>query len=110
MSAEVDAEPFDVEGWEALLPALAGASPKGRLRLDGLRYRADPPDLRGSVKLENLVLQAPDAAPIAISGLLRAEGEEVASEGLIAETAGQTFRLDGRLENLFGSPRYRLDV
>jgi uncharacterized protein involved in outer membrane biogenesis len=108
LRVELDAKPFELAGWEALVPALAERPPAGRLRLEGLRYRAEPADLRGAIHLDDLTLGGADAQPVALRGVLNAAGTAIASEGLVAVAAGQTIDLDARLEQLFTQPRYRL--
>ena len=108
--AELSAESFDVEGWEALLPGLTGSPPSGRLALDGVVYQADPPDLRGAIQLEELALRSPDAPPLVLRGTLRAEGQQIVSEGLVVETGGETLTVDVRLQSLFDAPRYDVSL
>jgi hypothetical protein len=105
---ELDAKPFELAGWEALVPALAARPPAGRLRIEGLRYRAEPADLQGLVHLDGVTLGAAGAELVAVSGALRAAGSAIAGEGLQVATAGQTIALDAKLESLFTQPRYRV--
>lgn len=110
LRAELSAESFDLEGWEALLPSLAESPPSGRLKLDEVSYQADPPDLRGTVWLEDLALRSADAPPLVLRGALRAEGQQIVSEGLVLETGGETLTLEVRLRSLFDAPRYHVSV
>lgn len=108
LRVELDATPFELAGWEQLVPALAERRPVGRLGVEGLRYRAQPADLQGAIHLTDVQLGGDGAQPVALNGLLRAAGTAIRSEGLVAVAAGQTLELDARLEQLFTQPRYRV--
>jgi hypothetical protein len=101
----------DLEGWAALVPALAAQAPSGRLRAEALRFVSQPPGLSGSLHLENLLLKPPEvSAPIAVSGELIARGSEVGSRDLGIVAAGQSVAVDLRLRDLFGAIRYAIDT
>ena len=51
---ELSAPAFDLEGWGQLVPALQELRPSGRMRIEGLRFAAEPPDLRGTLHLEDV--------------------------------------------------------
>jgi uncharacterized protein involved in outer membrane biogenesis len=110
LSAELSADSFELDGWESLLPGLATSPPSGRISIEGLAYRAEPPELQGALRLADVVLRSPDAAPITLRGVLLAKGQDISSEDLVAETGGQALDLDARLRSLFDSPRYDFAV
>ncbi|MGH0033175.1 MAG: AsmA family protein [Myxococcota bacterium] len=108
LRVELSAEPFELAGWGALLPALADAAPEGRLGLANLRYTAAPQSLTGQVSLDDVSLRSGGAAPIVLDGRLRADGKALVSEALVARAAGQSVDLDARLDDLFGAPRWQV--
>jgi len=108
---ELAAPPFDLKGWEALVPALADLRPSGRVGIDGLRFVAEPPDLRGAFELEDLVVHPRPEAPssaLTLRGRILGEGTALRSEGATLEAGGQTSRLALRVSNLFTAPQYRV--
>lgn len=108
--AELDAAPFDLSGWGEIVPALADASPTGRVGISKLRYTAEPPALFGDVQISDVAVHSGTAPPLVLKGLLRAEGDRIVSEGLVARAADQTLDVDARLDRLFTAPRYQVDM
>ena len=103
---------FDVEGWEALVPALAEYAPRGQLAVPELGL-ASAGAWRGRVELDGLQLTPPGRDPIAASGALLARGDRVESEALTLTSAGQTLPVELELWDFAGpagpaAARYRV--
>jgi hypothetical protein len=109
-SVELSAPPFELKGWDALVPALASVRPTGRIGLEQLRFASGTRDLRGSVRLDGLVLRPREGAELTLRGEVRGEGGSLRSVGTTLETAGQVSDLDLQVGELFTTPRYRVKL
>jgi len=108
--ATISAPPFDLEGWQELVPALEGLAVKGPLAIPELRILTDPLEFRGRFDLSGLQLSPSDRAPLRFQGsVLAVEGGLRTSE-LVVLWADQTFRIDGQLSGLAASPRFQARV
>ena len=107
---ELDAEPFEMAGWDAVLPALAGGALSGSLALDAFAYDTGAQKLGGAIELLDFSRAMEGAAPVVLRGTIRAEGARIASEGLTVTSGGESIPVDLQLSDLFGSPRYRVAV
>jgi hypothetical protein len=105
---ELSSPPFELEGWGALVPALADLRPSGPLRFEKLRFGSSPPDLRGSAHLDGVVVHPREGAALTLRGEVIGDGNGFHSEGASVETAGQVSQLGLRVSELFAQPRYRL--
>ncbi|MDJ0869139.1 MAG: DUF748 domain-containing protein [Myxococcota bacterium] len=103
----LDADPFDVAGWEQQLPALEVWRPTGKLGIEDLVVRTRPLEVRGRVPLDGLQVLLPDAVPLAFSGSLVASGEKVESEALTARLADQPIGLELAILDLAGATAHR---
>ena len=108
--AVVDADPFDLAGWEALIPALAEYAPAGELGLRGLALATEPLEVRGALDLQDLRLRRPDGEEVVLRGGLRGSGAGIRSEKLVAVVAGQELRLSVEVTELAGRPRFTTEV
>jgi uncharacterized protein involved in outer membrane biogenesis len=107
---ELSAPAFDLEGWDELVPALTDLQPSGRLGIEGLRFVAEPQDLRGAIQLEDVVLHPRGGSALTLRGALLAEGSALRSEGATLEVGGQSSQLALRISDLFTTPRYRVGL
>jgi hypothetical protein len=107
---ELRTEPFDVGGWESLLPALSGAALRGELAPGALALTTGPLDLEGAPAFHRLLVQLPGKPPVAIDGGLQMTGDAVHTSGLQAQVAGQPFSVAADVTGLASQPRYRLQL
>jgi hypothetical protein len=106
--AELAAEPFELTGWEALLPALGGRTLGGRLALRDLVLATGPLDLRGSVVLDRIRLASPRSPPLELVGALEGRGQAIEAPDLQLLAAGQPIQLAASLTQLDQTPRVSL--
>ncbi|MCG8587788.1 MAG: hypothetical protein MJE66_00705 [Proteobacteria bacterium] len=104
----LSAEPFDVAGWESLVPALADWRPAGRVALDGLVLRTNPLALSGAAVLDGVRVELPDRGPVVLDGALRGRGDAVDFDALSVSAADQRLVLSGGVQDLAGTPRVRV--
>ncbi len=105
----LDAEPFELEGWDELLPALAETPLQGRVGIEGLELRTEPLEVRGRIGLEGLELPLSEGPPARLDGALVGEGDAVRGQSLALTAAGQRIPLELALTNLAATvPRFRL--
>ncbi len=112
LSLVVNAAPFSLQGWEALLPALAGSPLQGQLGFEELRVDLEPLALRGNLQLEDVLTTHPTTgSPIVLRGTLNAVGQDVRSQNLEVELGEQVFSVEAQLSQIFSeSPHYDLGV
>jgi len=113
VQAELSAAPFDLAGWDELVPALAEYRPAGRLSPGTLRVATEPLSLRGRINFDAVRLVLPEeggAGPeIALQGALEGTGDALKLVDLVLTTGGETVRLGGELAGLSQDRmRYRL--
>jgi hypothetical protein len=89
----LDAAPFDLSGWEQLLPGLAKSSLGGRLSVDGLRATTPPPAVDGAVILDGVRVALSGQPPVVLRGRLAGAGNAIRSQDLSASVAGQPIAL-----------------
>lgn len=102
---DFDAAPFDLQGWEALLPALAAQPLKGKVGFDGLELVPEPLSVRGRIALDDLRVALPDGPEVALRGAFVGEGAALASRDLVAAVAGEEASLDVSVGPLARKPR-----
>ena len=100
MRMDVRAPPFDLAGWEELLPALAGWQLGGRVAPDGIAIEQAPSELHGRLGLDEVRATHPHGGTLVLRGALVGEGSRVRSEGLELVAADQRFRIDAELAAL----------
>ncbi len=103
---DVRAAPFDLTGWEALVPALAGWQLGGRLAPAGLALVRAPTELHGRIDLDGVQASSPRGGTLVLRGALLGDGPRVRSDGLELVAADQRFRVDAELSDL-GAPEAR---
>ena len=109
MRMELRAAPFDLAGWEALVPALADWQLGGRLAPGGLALERAPTALHGRVDLNGVRATHARGGSLELRGALLGEGPRVRSEGLELVVGDQPFRVDAELVDLGApAPRWRL--
>jgi hypothetical protein len=108
--ATVEAEPFGLAGWETMIPPLAEYPPAGSLGIRALAVATNPLEVRGALELQDLRLRRSDGAEVVLRGGFRGTGEEIRSEKLVAQIAGQEIRLSARVTELAGRPRFTTEV
>jgi len=101
-------EPFDLTGWDEMVPALAGLHPAGRVRSDEITFTAEPRDLRGKVYLDTVMVEIPDHGLARATGSIEARGDAIQSRDLAVVAADQTISVEASLSNLWKTPRYRV--
>ena len=100
---ELSAPAFELAGWEATIPALEDAAPRGELRVERLVYTAEPERLTGSVELRSLfVEQGDDLPPLEISGFVDARGTSIALRETTATLGAARVSVSGGVSDLFG--------
>ena len=110
MRLELRAEPFDVGGWESLLPALGGVALRGEIVPGTLAVTTGPLDLEGAPVFHQLLAQFPGKPPVAIDGGLQIAGDVVRTSGLVVHIAGQPFTAVAELTGLATEPVYRAQL
>jgi len=108
LSLELSSDPIELRGSEALFPGLASLAPTGRAQVESLAYGAEPQSLRGRVRLDGVEAHPAGRPPLALRGMVVAEGQSVHFEDGQLTSGGQNLGLDAALEDLFGAPRYRM--
>jgi hypothetical protein len=110
LSVELSSDPVELRGSEVLFPGLASLAPTGRAQVESLAYSAQPQSLRGRVRLDGVEAHPANRPPLALKGMLVAEGQTVRLEQGEITSGGQNLGLDAALEDVFGAPRYRMAV
>jgi hypothetical protein len=105
---ELAAPPFDLAGWEALVPALETLGVGGSLALENLAVATVPLDVRGGIGLVGLRVRPSGGEPIRLDGTLEGTGDTIRSKDLRATIAGQTAALDVEVAGLAGAPSWRV--
>jgi hypothetical protein len=100
----IDADPFDLTGWGAMIPALEPSAPTGMLSARGLVVMAKPLEVRGALDLQDVRLRRKSGAEIVLRGGFRGTGPRIRSEDLVARVAGQEVRLSVELNDLATRP------
>lgn len=103
-------EPFDLRGWDEMVPALAEYGLSGLVRMDELVVLTAPLDLRGAVHLDSVRGQVPDRGPIVVNGAILAEGDAIRTQDLTLRSANQVVQLNARIDELGTGLRYLLQV
>ena len=106
----IHAEPFDLTGWGAVIPALAGSDPAGEIGIRGLVVETEPLEVRGNLDIHGLRLVRGDGAEVRLGGGFRGMGTKIRSEKLVARVAGKEIRLSVNLTELAGRPRFVTQV
>jgi len=104
---ELSAPAFDAEGWEEIVPGLAGYALGGSLAVDALRYGAGArPRLGGAIVLAPLRLRPLDgASPFSLDGRVQAEGERLVLQDMSMTVGAARIPVEGGVADLFGSRR-----
>ena len=106
--ATVEVAPFDLEGWDALVPALAGLRPRGWLRIDAGELRTAPLDMHGVVGLDGITIAPFGDPPAQLDGELVADGDVLRTRSLTAMAAGQTLEIEATVSGLASDPWHRV--
>jgi hypothetical protein len=104
---ELSAAPFELAGWEELVPALSGWKLRGPLELDGISFASSPPEVRGRLGLSGVEATAPGGGALLLRGALVGDGARAKGEGLELVAAGQPVELAAELVAL-EAPRLSL--
>jgi uncharacterized protein YhdP len=107
---ELRAMPFDVGGWESLLPVLGGGALRGEIAPGSLAVTTGPLELGGAPALRRLVVQLPGKPPLVIDGGLELAGDVVRTHNLVVRIADQPFGVAGELSALATKPQYRVQL
>jgi AsmA protein len=103
---ELAVPPFDLRGWDELLPALAGYELGGRVAAPMLTLVPEPFDLRGDIQLDAVTLRPPESAMLELRGSLKGAGTGLRGEALELIVGGQRVAIDLELRDLAGTPRW----
>ena len=104
------AAPFELDGWDELIPALADYELSGRMQLDALTITPEPLDLRGVIGLDELGVKLGEGVRVTLDGGLRGEGNAVTTVELTLMAAGQAIGIQGAARDLAGTPRYTVHL
>jgi len=107
---EARIEPFELAGWEELLPALEGYGLSGRLAPGEVRLATSPLEVHATLPLDGLRAQHPEAGPVELRGTLEARGDVVETRDLRLLAAEQTVEIAARLSELGGTPRFQVET
>jgi hypothetical protein len=102
----LDAEPFDLTGWGAVIPALADSDPAGKVGIRGLVVETNPLEVRGHLDIHGVRLVRGDGAEVRMGGGFRGVGPKIRSENLVARVAGREIRLFVEITDLASRPRF----
>ena len=100
--------PFDLTGWDEMVPALEEYHPAGQLRSDEITITTDPLDLRGTLYLDTVMAEVPNRGFVRATGSIEAQGDEVHTRDLVVVASDQPISVEASLTNLRGTPRYRV--
>ena len=109
LRAQLRAEPFELEGWQELLPALALLALEGRLAAPELTLQTAPLEAHGVLRLEDWLLRPPGREPALLAGEIELLGDALRSRDLVARVADQTLGVRAEVQSLFRAPRYSVD-
>lgn len=102
--------PFDLKGWDALIPALADYALVGPVEIGEIVVVTAPLEVRGTARLDGVTLRPSGQEPVQLRGGLVAEGNSIRSEGLTLVVADQVVGVEGAVFDLGAKPRYRFRV
>jgi uncharacterized protein involved in outer membrane biogenesis len=106
---DLEIAPFDLAGWQELLPPLTSWQLGGSLAPEALSFATDPLEVHGRLTLSGVRGAPLPSAAVELHGTLVGEGERMHSEGLVLSAAGQPIPLDLELAQGAGEPpRLRL--
>jgi hypothetical protein len=105
-----DVAPFDVSGWDEMLPALAEYQPSGQLDIGTLKLSTDPLELHADIGLDGLSAQVPDAGPVAVRGGVAARGQTIETRKLALVAADQTIHVDATVRDLAATPSFQVST
>lgn len=109
--AALTAEPFDLAGWDAILPALAEYRLAGTLVPGKLELATEPLSVKGRIGLDGIRMQLPDGPEIALEGAVEGTGDALALRNVVLTTGGEQVRLAGQVEGLSRDvQRYQLTL
>ena len=105
---DANVAPFDLAGWDELVPALASYQPSGAVDIGRIQVATNPLDVRGKIGLDGIRATHPDAGPVTLKGSVEAKGDAIETRELALVAADQTVWVDATLQNLAATPRYRV--
>ena len=106
LRARLDAPAFDVDGWGALVPALASYAPRGSIRLDAFTLATAPLELGGAIHIDGLELALGETRGLAVRGAVIGAGDGVRTRDLVVSVGGEPIRVSASVERLGAVPRY----
>jgi hypothetical protein len=106
----LSAEPFELEGWGEVLPALEPYSPGGRIGLADFSLVPEPFAVGGRIELQEVTLHIPDADVLTIRGAIAGKGDGVRLHNFSLEAGGQRVSLTGGARDLMGDVRFDVGV
>jgi uncharacterized protein involved in outer membrane biogenesis len=107
---ELQGNPFELAGWESLLPALGGAGLRGEIAPGTLVVATGPLELGGAPAFHQLLVQLPGKPAVAIDGSLELAGDVVRTRDLVARVADQPFSVAAELNGLATKAQYHAQL
>ena len=105
---ELTAAPFEIEGWETLVPVLGLVQPRGRVAITELVAKSRFETTRGRFALDALGMTLPDSAPLSLTGEVVLAGASIFSRDAKLLIAGEPFVVSPKLDDLGGDPRFEV--
>ncbi len=102
--------PFDLKGWDAMIPALEGYALAGPVELGEVVVVTAPLEVLGAVRFDGVTARLAGRDPVQLRGALVAEGSSIRTDGLTLVAADQVIAVEGTLRDLGANPRYRFRV
>lgn len=106
----LNAPPFELDGWEELIPSLGGYDLSGPARLDDLAVTTAPMDVRGAIVLDGVTGVLPERGPVRIDGSLVGAGDTISGEDLRIVAADQVIGVSVSVSELDRDLRYRVQL
>ncbi len=98
--ASLNAEPFDLAGWDELVPALAEYGLRGTVRPEALAFTTEPLSFHGKIGLDGVEAVLPDGPPVVVRGAVEGKGDAAELVDVVLETGGEALRISGRVDGL----------
>jgi uncharacterized protein involved in outer membrane biogenesis len=102
--------PFDLKGWEELIPALAGYEASGRVDVGQVQLATNPLDVKATINLDGVQATHPDAGRVTVKGSIVASGDAVDTKDLQLVAADQVVHVDAKVRDLGATPRFQVST
>jgi hypothetical protein len=108
VTLQLAADPFELEGWEDLVPPLGLAKPRGRMSITELVVKPDLAGTHGRFTLDALELELPETGPLSFTGDVVLAGASLFARDAQLLLAGQPFVVSPKLDDLGGAPSFEV--